>query len=515
MTEKDIIKAVEDAETFSDSFGLMLEHSKEDPGTPFRPDNLAQLLELRRDNPSKYETVRSQLKSVGVRVSELDQHIKKGERSEDTAVNGSILDWPDEDPWPEPVDGAELLDEIVSVFKRYLVLPAHAAEAMAIWVIHSHALDASYFAPRLALLSPEKRCGKTTTLSVLHDLVRKPLPASNITPAALFRSIDLACPTLLIDEADTFLKDKDELRGILNSGHQRAQAFVLRVAGDDHTPVKFSTWTSISIAMIGKLPETLADRSIVIPLARKKPEDKVENFRSDNAGQFAPLKQKIVRWVEDNFAALRSWDGEVPSELHDRAKDNWRPLLAIADTAGGHWPDTARSAARGLSKNDDESSASVELLVDIKQIFETRDLDRMPTNEILSELHDIEERRWSDWRKGKPLNPSQFARMVKPFGVSPGSIRLEQGRTAKGYKLGDFEDAFSRYLPAQAGTPSQPAESVDLGQYSAVTPEKIVPAKISPNPKVGNGCDVVPANMLTSDEKQDNSLDIPSMFKRT
>jgi putative DNA primase/helicase len=77
--------------------------------------------------------------------------------------------------------------------------------------------------------------------------------------------------SLLVDEADSFLGEKEELRGILNSGHTRDAAYVVRTVGDEHEPRRFSTWAAKAVAMIGHLPDTLADRSIIIPMRRRAP----------------------------------------------------------------------------------------------------------------------------------------------------------------------------------------------------------------------------------------------------
>ncbi|HVT15591.1 MAG TPA: hypothetical protein VHQ90_05330 [Thermoanaerobaculia bacterium] len=157
---------------------------------------------------------------------------------------GQAVGFEDPEPWPDPVDGAALLLDLAAVLKRYVALPAHADVAAALWSIHAHALAAADTSPILSLISPEKRCGKTRTLLVLSRLVPRPLSTSNITPAAVFRSIEVFSPTLLIDEAETFLGEREELRGVLNSGHSRDAAFVVRTTGDDHEPRRFSTWAA-------------------------------------------------------------------------------------------------------------------------------------------------------------------------------------------------------------------------------------------------------------------------------
>jgi putative DNA primase/helicase len=291
--------------------------------------------------------------------------------------------------------------------------------------------------------------------------VPRPLPAANITSAAVFRTIESACPTLLIDEADTFLTGNDELRGVLNSGHNRATAFVVRTVGEDHQPAKFGTWAPVAIAMIGKLPDTLHDRSIVVPLRRKKPGEIVERCRFDRSEEFDALRRKLRRWVEDARRGLLQWDGDVPASLHDRAADNWWALLAVADAAGGHWPQTARQAAVALSSGgEDAESAAVLLLHDMHALFERRGA-RIPTQAILDVLHAMDDRPWPEWRQGKPITAQQLARLLKPFGIASTTIRMDSGQTPKGFKRESFIDAFSRYLPDLAATPPQVLENCE------------------------------------------------------
>src|SRR5262249_40625703 len=172
---------------------------------------------------------------------------------------------------------------ICKVIRQHVVLPDGSAEAMALWAVHTHVFDCFNHSPRLAITSPEKGCGKATALDVLRELVARPLPTSNVTASAVFRTIEIAIPTLLIDEADTFLKENEELRGILNSGHRKGTP-IIRTVGDDYEPRQFSTWAPAAIAMIGNLPSTLDDRSIAVRLRRRKPTERVQAFRSDRGG---------------------------------------------------------------------------------------------------------------------------------------------------------------------------------------------------------------------------------------
>jgi putative DNA primase/helicase len=276
----------------------------------------------------------------------------------------------------------------------------------------------------------------------------------------VFRAIDKWYPTLLIDEADSFLRDNEELRGILNSGHGRANAYVIRTVGENYEPMHFSTWSAKAIALIGKLPATLASRAIHIELRRMKADEHVEPLRLDRLDHLKPLMRQAVRWAADNAEALRSADPELPEGLYGRPADNWRPLFAIADLAGGEWPERARGVAEKLNAEITEQTAGIVLLEDVRAIFTERAADRLTSVEMIEALVGMEHRPWPEWKMGKPITPRQLAKLLEPFGVTPTSIRTATGKTPKGYHLDAFDDAFSRFLPSESATPPQPAESL-------------------------------------------------------
>ncbi|MDE2058616.1 MAG: bifunctional DNA primase/polymerase [candidate division NC10 bacterium] len=234
------------------------------------------------------------------------------------------------EPWPESVDGAALLEEIESTLTRFVILPRGAATAIALWVLHAYCLAAFAVTPILAVVSATMRCGKSTLLNLLSGLLPKALPVANITPAALFRCIEQFTPSLLIDEGDTFLTMSEELRGVLNAGHTRT-AGVVRTVGEEFEPRIFKVFCPKVLAMIGKPPGTIEDRSIVIPMKRKTSGEQAQRFRLKQLEALAPLCQKSARWALDHIEELRDADPAVPDSLNDRAADNWRPLLAIAD----------------------------------------------------------------------------------------------------------------------------------------------------------------------------------------
>src|SRR5262249_3091491 len=164
---------------------------------------------------------------------------------------------------------------------------------------------------------------------------------------------------------------------------------------------------------------------------------------------FQPLRRRSTRWSQDNLPSLRISDPIVPAQLDDRAADNWRPLFAIADAAGGTWPEQARKAALTLSGSASEAdtSAAVQALADLRDLFRKRRADRIRSAEIVADLAEMLDRPWPEWARGKPLTQRQLARLLRPFGVQPRKIRLGE-ETAQGYLLEDLQDTFERYLSA-------------------------------------------------------------------
>ena len=368
-------------------------------------------------------------------------------RSTESDMQGTAINLSDPPQWPEEVDGAILIEEIAQTIKRFIVINAESVTSIALWIMLTYTYDCFDVLPLLAILSPVKRCGKTRLVSLLSALVRRPLPTSNITPAALFRSINGIRPTLLADEGDTFVGDRDELRGIINSGHTTETAFVIRTVGDQYEPKFFSTWGPKAIAQIGDLPDTIEDRSIVIGMRRRSSEEKVERWRARRYREFEPLRQRLARWAADNAELLRSADPAVPDELtSDRAVDNWRPLFAIADAIGGEWPPLAREAAITAATGEASTeSVGVVLLQDIRHLFR-EGVERIATSYILKALNGADERPWATFDKGRPMTPRNLAALLKPFGIKSKQYRFDDGTNGRGYSARDFGDAFKRYL---------------------------------------------------------------------
>jgi putative DNA primase/helicase len=453
-------------------------------------DQDALLDELAGLSPLDYDRRRtSAAKLLDVRVGALDAEVAawRAKIAEQSAAEQVAAATPE--PWAETVDGAQLCDDLAAFYRRYVVLPEGAADMLALWTLHTYALDAFMITPRLAVVSPQKRCGKTTLMELLDATAANTLSAANITTAALFRAIEQWRPTILIDEADTFLRENEELRGVLNAGYRRATAYVVRnvPVGDSWEPRKFGVWGPVAIALIGSLPSTLADRSIHIRLRRKAKKETVERLRLDRIGDLTEgLQRRCLRWAQDHLAPLKASDPAVPETLNDRAADNWRPLCAIAEVAGGEWPARVKQAMAALAGTEmDDDAIGVMLLEDIRQIFEDDGGEKLFSGTLVEALHKIEERPWSEWgQQRKPISKTQLAGLLRPFEIRPTTVDIASSK-AKGYHRADFVDAWERYLsplPAQPDlrsvTPLQGRNDAGLSASLPVTspdPRSVTP----------------------------------------
>jgi uncharacterized protein DUF3631 len=398
---------------------------------------------------------------------------------------------------------------VVTAIRHHVVLAAHEADAVALWVLAIHAFDAWTIFPRLVVTAPEMRCGKTTLLDALSRLVPRPLGASNVTAAALFRTIEAARPTFLLDEADAWARHSEDLRSIIDGGHKR-DASVVRTVGDNHEPRQFSLWAPMALAAIGNLARTIADRAIIVRLRRRRPDEPIESLRLNRSGKLDILGRKAARWAVDNAAALAAADPPMPDGIYSREADNWCPLLAVADLAGGRWPARAREAAVTLARagTDDNDSIRELLLADLRKLFAAEQSGVLFTAEILAALHKDETRSWAEYGKvRKPLTNVQLAALVRPYGIRPKTVR-RGFQTDKGYRREWFEDTFARYLsPFPAVTPSQMRDSAALGDSPAVTSDLNVTAGYRENPSISAGCDGVTVENAPPGEKHVNGAD--------
>ena len=407
-------------------------------------------------------------------------------------------------PYPEPVHIASLLSDIEAVIKKHVILSDHAAAALAVWVLHTWTFQLRDIVAYVAIESPEKRCGKTTLLSVLSAMASKSLIASNLTVGALFRAIDTCRPTLFIDEADTFLAGNGTMRGIINSGNTWRTAYVLRLSAPrlNRRPAtlpiqlsdvssqrnailplpagegrgsserserqllccssvgesaetlvapensetglkKFSCWCPKVIAMIGQVPDTIADRSIVVPMSRKLVTETCSPLAELNTVE---IKAKCARFAMDARDAVAEAPKFRANGLNDRAADTFDPLFVIARLAGEEWEKKLHAAALALNAAAHSNNSGTELLLDILTVFTQSGRERMLIRDLATTLREGGHGFQSFALKYSALNERRISEILRSYGIKTVPVR-DGKEVGRGYTVSQFQQVIRRYVP--------------------------------------------------------------------
>ena len=349
-----------------------------------------------------------------------------------------------------------LFPTIVATLQKYLALKPHEYVALACWILHAHVFENFTHSPKLALLSPVRGCGKTTVLKIIRELTPRAYLTASVSAAAIYESIETERPTVLIDEGDNLeFATAATLKAVLNATHERGHT-VRRFGSVYHT------FAPVAIAAIGVLPMALMHRCIVLDMQRARPGANLKRFNPEEARDVQALALRIRIWAK-TVPAVLDVNPDLPKSLRNRAADNWRPLIAVAETLDAR--QEACRAATNLTGRQTEEDPGVLLLKDILRAMdnppegEDRDVMRIPTAKLLERLNSYDESPWGAWRglKGdqqpRPLTAHNLAALLWPFKIRPKTIWTGKPRVAhKGYQRQQFEAAWARYC--QPDTPS-------------------------------------------------------------
>lgn len=353
-------------------------------------------------------------------------------------------------PAPQPRPGDELLDDIKENIARYCALPTdEALVAVTLYAAYTHLTDHFDHAPRMVVRSAMKRSGKSRLLEVLAELVHEPLQTINATVPYVFRSLsDSHPPTLIFDEADTIFGTKvkaeqnEDLRGLLNAGFRKGNT-VGRTVGPMHSPQQFPVFAPAILAGIGRMPDTIEDRAVVIVMKRRKSSEHVDPFRfRHDVPILNELRDELAVWS-------KSVSPDIPDTMpvHDREADTWEPLIAVADTAGGRWPKLARAACREMCKasgDDDSDQLPTQLLADIREVFNGMShVEFLMSTVLCDALRNIEGAPWASM----DLNPTRLGMRLGEHRIR--AHRRPDGDRKRGYSRADFNDVWERHLPAE------------------------------------------------------------------
>ena len=442
-------------------------------------DNDAFLNEVCRLADIPYDRARETAKKL-LGLSKLDTLDKlraaTRKRWAETPGSTEVPPVPDEDqPWPEAVtDIGPVLDVVLAELTRYVIAPPHRLATAVLWSAYVHLLPRADLgidvAPRLAIRSKIRGSGKSTLLECVENLTPNPVLAGSITPSSVFRIIDTTRATLLVDEADNIVNkhSSPDLLAILNSGHRRRTAYVIRSVPTDNggwVAVKFNTFTGIAFAGLEILPETLQDRSLALPLHKAIREEKPEHLSNGYSPVLIECRRKFARWAADltELPAVT-----LPPALFNRTGDNWRGLCSIAELAGGDWPERARQAAME-EMSEEDSNYSLQLLEAVWQIFAEKKVVRLHTKVLLDALKKIEEAPWEAANNGREIDSYWLREKLKGFLPRPANPkeaaalrhsrewREGKGAPSKGYTEDHLREAWWRYLGRK--TPSETAKA--------------------------------------------------------
>ena len=339
-------------------------------------------------------------------------------------------------------EGERTLGEIREIYTRFVGTSEEAVNVLTLWTAHTYTFEQRDITPYISLTSAIMREGKTLAMEVAGQMVHRPEIAANISTAALYRVVHSAKPTLFIDETDATSHMTEDYRRILNSGY-KSNGYVMRSVGG--VPMAFSTYCPKMFAGIGRLPDTIRDRSIEIRMRRPTDDESagLERFRvdSDLKQSFKAIQSRLYLLGYDHSLDV---ENAMP-ELADlggnaRAQDIWEPLWVITDLVGGEWPDMARESAVALMRGEPEDPKTG-LLADIRTVFGEHER-QMESQVILASVNELPAGEYT-----RLLNTTrELAQLLRPFDIHPKQIRFSPTRSLRGYRREDFNDAWTRYL---------------------------------------------------------------------
>ena len=275
--------------------------------------------------------------------------------------------------WPDPVDTAALLEETETLIGRFVVTKQDCKDAVmlgsSLWTgqawVHQ---EIATHSPVLGITSPEEDSGKSTLADVLSYITPRPRRIVDPTAASFYRLSDGKHPTVILDENDAGFLRRPALANLVNASWTPDHPIPRTINGKQ---VFFQVFCPKIIVMRGRQMEpTTASRFIWCKVWAKLEDEDVEDFDGRDCEAFEQLRRKFTRWAADNAAALDTIKPTYPPRFNNRLQKNWRLLLAIAELAGGEWPQRARRAAVILTdRRAIEPSDGVRLLVSLDPLI--------------------------------------------------------------------------------------------------------------------------------------------------
>lgn len=373
--------------------------------------------------------------------------------------------------------GADLLNEIELILRRYAYLQHDwHYHAITLWIAGTYFMSAFEYVSRLILVSPQPRCGKSRVLELIESLSYRGFMTSSVSGAYLVRrlnNLDEHRMTLMIDEADTVLSrrhdDNAALDNVLNSGFKSTGVYSRceEVKGK-YVERDFCTYAAVAIASIRTkhFRKATLDRAVIIEMQRRLKTEKVERLRGRQRAELvAPYGRALFEWSRELLPkmTLRGYSEQVelPQTVEDRHADILEPLVAIANEAGGAWPERARLVALQVAENQPQSDTAAAKLIAL-MVTLANDLGEgfLPTRTLVEALNKDSQYQTtlSEVEESEPIDPevlqlarnsagkitpAEIAQTLSDFGLKP--KHRSTGRRDRGYRLSELEAAHERY----------------------------------------------------------------------
>ncbi|MDP2805346.1 MAG: DUF3631 domain-containing protein [Gallionellaceae bacterium] len=404
----------------------------------------------------------SKEKALELNITEkrLDKCVEKARKKLPRTI---VVPYPAVELHPEPIDAAQLLNEISVQLRRFVILPEEEANAIVLWVATTWLVRSIKIAPLAIITAPEKGCGKSVLLKLMALLSFRAFSASDVSESTLYRETHSYGVTVLLDEVDTFIQPKSKMFSLINDGYLAGGAVARSEYIDGSlTSVRYSVFGPKALAGISlekHLPDQTMSRGILFNIQRRLPHEVVARLSDVDEAEFDLLKSKLARFATDYAEQVRQARPVRLGTLSDRAQDNWHPLLSIASCAGEEWVNRATAAAVKLSSTERTRNIENELLADIRDAFIAKGATKLSTADLIGVLCADEEKAWATAYRGGRITPRNLSDMLDKYGIAPKTIRIGT-QVPKGYELSQFTDAFARYLPPlpqNAATPQHSA----------------------------------------------------------
>jgi Protein of unknown function (DUF3631) len=350
----------------------------------------------------------------------------------------------------------KLFKNIKQFLLRYVVFsqPEHA-DVIALWIMHTWVADQADYTPYIYLHSPVMRCGKTQVQKVVEPLVRNPLRTCNVSEAALYREIEESHPTLLWDEIDSIFGNRktseanENKRALLNAGYERGlRAIRMERGKGGFVKISFDPFCPKILAGIGKLPDTIVDRSIPILIHRRLKTQSCHKYRRRNRAEARPIHDALEAW--NKTVDFRTSQPQMPDFMSDRQEDIWEPLLAIAYAIGGDVPELAREAARVLCDNDNELGYGAAQLAAIRKVVGGQ--GRITSANLINGLWEADalpSRLMEDDAPNHKKIGHWLSKFIQSYGSKPARQLKIDGQNARGYEAAELKQIFDRYCPPE------------------------------------------------------------------